>query len=141
MAGSQHGRVQVESITVATGLAVLTLVCGGVLLGIINSLLHGDIAGAFSLGRIQGTAISHVSTAAVIGSVMAVFVRGTSQELLVKTTGVVYSAAFLESILSDLLFSSFDVGAEMFVDPLYPVLSFLGYVIAYHILFERDDLV
>ncbi|WP_415379183.1 hypothetical protein [Halosimplex sp. TS25] len=140
MAGSQHGQVQVESITVATGLAVLAVVCGSVLLGVVNSLLYGDVVGAFAVGRIQGTAIGHISTAAVIGSVMLVFDRGTSQELLVKTVGVVYGADLFESILGDLLSSSFGVGVGYLLSPLSSVLAFLGYVIAFHVLFEREDL-
>ncbi|MFC7141217.1 hypothetical protein ACFQMA_15435 [Halosimplex aquaticum] len=140
MAGRQHGQVEIESITAATGLGVLAVVCGGIFLGVLNSLLHGDVFGAFAVHRVQGMAIGHISTAAVIGSVMAVFVRGTSQELLAKASAVVYGAAFFESILGDLLSSSFGVGFGLFISPLYSVLTFFGYVIAFHVLFERDDL-
>jgi hypothetical protein len=138
MAGTQHERVGVESIGKAAGLAVLALVGGAVFLGVVDSLLHGDIGGAFSADRIQYTAVGYLSTVATIGAVLLVYTRGVESELVAKAGLVVYGADLFESVLRMALSSSFDVGIDLLFDPLYAVLGFLGYVIAYAVLFERD---
>jgi len=141
MAEARHEYVGAEAVTKAAGLAVLAVIFGGFLVGVVNSLVHGDLAGAFAPSQIQYEAVSHLSTVAVIGSVMLVVARGTSQDLLVRAAAAIYGVAFVESVVSDLLQSSFDVGFGLFLWPLYPVVTFAGYVIAFHVVFERDDIV
>lgn len=138
MVGNQYGTVGVESAAKAAALAVLVLIFGNIFLGVLNSLLHLDLGGAFSVSQIQYAAIAYLSTAAVIASVLLVFVRGVEQELILKASGAIYGMSFLEDILRDLLRSSLDVGFGLFISPLYSVLTFFGYVIAFYVVFETD---
>ncbi|WP_135365069.1 hypothetical protein [Halosimplex halophilum] len=141
MAEVRHDRVGVESVATAAGIAVLGVIFGGFVVGVLNSLLHGDLTGAFAPSGIQYEAVSHLSTVAVIASVLLVFARGTGGDLLLRTTAAIYGVSFLESVVRELLQSSFEVGFGLFVGPLYPVVTFFGYVVAFHIVFERDDIV
>ncbi|WP_164471611.1 hypothetical protein [Halosimplex salinum] len=137
-AGSQQTRVGVESVAKAAGIAVLAVICGGIFLGVVDSVLSGRFGAAVSPSQIQYTAISHISTAAVMASVLLVFVRGVETELVAKASGVIYAASFFESILRSLLRSSLGVDPGLFVRPLYSVVTFLGYVVAFYVLFETD---
>jgi|GEM_PF-6424760 len=139
MAGSQRTQVgQFEPVVKAAGIAVLTVISATVLLGVLDSVVNGRFGAAFSLSRVQYAAVGNISTAAVIGGVLLVFDRGTDQELVTKVAVVVYGAGFVEEFLTALLRSSFGFGLDTLVDPLYAVVTFLGYAVAVHVFFESD---
>ncbi|QLH80681.1 hypothetical protein [Halosimplex pelagicum] len=138
MAGSQRTELGVESAAKVAGIAAIAVVFGNIAVNVFESMAAGQFASPVSLTGIQYAAINELTTVAVIGSVLVVFVRGVDAELVAQASGVVYAVGLVQTLLFEVLGASFDPRVGLLLAPLSVVLYFLGFVLAFYLYFETD---
>lgn len=122
----------VESLAKPAVVAAVLVAVAQFVLGLLNRLLRSN-AGIDLVNVLLNDLIGIIGNAALFGAVLAVFAVGSTVGLLLRAGVVLYVAQLIENVLSTLNTQFAQIQPAILIGPLFTVVFFLGFVIAFRI--------
>lgn len=132
---STASRRQLETVLVPAILAGLLVAAAQFLLGRIAAL-----GGGSTIDAILGALIGAIGTVGLIAAVVVLVVAGVSQTTVLSGAGVVYVTAWVSRTLDGIVFGWLSPDLAFVLEPLQPVILFVGVAIAIQWVYEGHPL-